>query len=195
MPTQPHVPPAEPLGAPGSARRSGLYAIRGSFPRLAPDVWLAPGAVVIGDVEIGAGSSVWFGAVVRGDVHQIRIGARTNLQDGVIVHVTREQFPTRIGDDVTIGHGCVVHGCELGNGAFLGIRATILDGAVVEGGAMVAAGALVTPGKRVPRGELWAGTPARFFRKLEPADYDHFADTSAHYASLAAEYRVAHLDP
>lgn len=175
--------------------RRGIYGFRDSVPRLAPDVWLAPGAAVIGDVEIGAGSSVWFGAVLRGDVHQIRVGARTNLQDGVIVHVTRERFPTLIGDDVTIGHGCVVHGCQLGDGAFLGIRATILDGAIVEGGAMVAAGALVTPGKRVPRGELWAGTPARFFRKLEEADYAHFEDSSAHYASLAAEYRRTHRDP
>jgi carbonic anhydrase/acetyltransferase-like protein (isoleucine patch superfamily) len=165
-----------------------LFEARGVRPRVAADVWLAPTASLIGDVEVGSESSIWFGCVLRGDVHFVRIGERSNLQDGTIVHVTRERFPTRVGSDVTVGHGSIVHGCEVGDGAFIGMRATIMDGAVVEPGAMVAAGALVTPGRVVPAGELWGGTPARLLRPLSDEDREHFVDTSRHYVALAREY-------
>ena len=177
----------EPPARPGP----WILEARGRRPRVADDVWVAPTAALIGDVEIASEASIWFGCVVRGDVHRVRIGARTNLQDGCIVHVTREHFPTEIGRDVTIGHACLVHGCTLGDGAFIGMRATLMDGAVVEPGAMVAAGALVTPGRVVPSGELWGGAPARLLRPLEQADRDHFVDTTDHYVSLAGEYREA----
>lgn len=164
---------------------------QGVLPTLDPSVFVAPGASVIGDVVIGAQSSVWFGCVVRGDVHEIRIGARTNVQDGTVIHVSKGKFGTYIGDDVLIGHNCTIHACTLESGSFIGMGATVLDGAVVEGGAMVAAGALISPGKRVPRGELWAGNPARKLRDLRPEEMDFFIRQCAHYAETAAEYKRA----
>ena len=161
------------------------------WPRIEPTAFVAPGAVVIGDVEIGADSSVWFGGVVRGDVQSIRIGARSNLQDGTIVHVTRGGLGAHVGDDVTVGHGCILHACTLENRAFVGMRATLLDGSRVETDAMLAAGSLLTPGKCVPRGELWAGQPARPMRRLRPDELRDFADRAAHYVELAREYRTA----
>lgn len=166
-----------------------LLPWQGVMPTLDPTVFVAPGATVIGDTVIGADSSVWFGCVVRGDVHEIRIGARTNLQDGTIVHVSKGKFGTYIGDDVLIGHGCIIHACTIESGAFIGMGATILDGAVIESGAMVAAGAMVTPGKRVPSGELWAGNPAKMFRALKPGEAEGFIRQCAHYADLARQYR------
>jgi len=135
-------------------------------PVLRPGVWIAPGAVVIGDVEIGEDSSVWFGTVVRGDIHFIRIGARTNLQDHCVVHVTRDRFPTVIGDEVTVGHRATVHGCTVGDGALIGIGASVLDGAVIGAEALVAAGAVVAPGFQVPPRTLVRGIPARPAREL-----------------------------
>jgi len=166
-----------------------ILPYRDVAPRIAPDAFVAPGAAVIGDVEIGARSSVWFGCVLRGDVNYVRIGARTNLQDGTVVHVASDGPATIIGDDVTVGHGAVIHACSLENGCFVGIRATVMDGAVVESGAMVAAGALVTPDKRVPAGELWAGAPARKVRELGEEEFAAYAAIAAHYVNLAREYR------
>ncbi|MBI5162884.1 MAG: gamma carbonic anhydrase family protein [Magnetospirillum sp.] len=161
----------------------------GKLPTIAPDVFVAPTAVVIGDVEIGGESSVWFNCVIRGDVHEIRIGKRTNIQDGTVVHVTGGKLGTYIGSDITIGHGVVLHACTLEDGCFIGMGATILDGAVVEAGAMVAAGAVVTPGKRVRSGELWAGNPAKLLRPLTPDDAASFLKSAANYCALAARYR------
>jgi len=170
--------------------KSLLLPYRCHMPRIAPSAFLAPGVVVIGDVEIGEDSSVWFGSVVRGDVHHVRIGARTNLQDGTIVHVTRNGLPTLVGSDVTVGHRCTLHACTLEDRAFVGMGATLLDGSHVESDAMLAAGALLTPGTRVPGGQLWAGSPARFMRALRDAELAAFADRSAHYVELAQEYRA-----
>jgi len=164
---------------------------RGVHPKIDPAAWIAPTAAVIGDVEIGAGGSLWFGVVARGDVNFIRIGARTNIQDGSVVHVTRRRFGTTIGADVLIGHLAMIHGCTLEDGAFIGMKACVMDGAVVESGAMVAAGALVTPGKRVKRGELWAGSPARLMRVLTEAELTYFGYSAQHYAELAAGYLTA----
>ncbi len=165
-----------------------VMPFKGVLPTLGEDVFIAPGAAVIGDVQIGAGSSVWFSTVVRGDVHEIRIGARTNIQDGTVVHVTGGKLGTYIGDDVTIGHKALLHACTLRNGCFVGMGATVMDGAVVEESAMVAAGALVTPGKVVASGELWAGSPARFMRKLSREEMDYFPVSAAKYAALAKTY-------
>jgi len=166
-----------------------ILPYKGVLPTIDPDCFIAPGAVVIGDVVIGKDTSVWFGCVIRGDVHEIRIGERTNIQDGTIVHVTGGTYGTYIGSDVTIGHGVVLHACTLGDGSFVGMGATILDGAVVESGAMVAAGAVVTPGKRVVKGELWAGNPARPMRALTEKDLAFFPVSAANYVALARDYR------
>jgi carbonic anhydrase/acetyltransferase-like protein (isoleucine patch superfamily) len=168
-----------------------LYPFEGKMPVLQEGAWVAPTAAVIGDVVLGPGSSVWYGCVLRGDTNMIRVGARTNIQDGTIVHVNSGAEPTIIGDEVTIGHGCIIHGCRLEDGAFVGMGATVLDGAVIEGGGMLAAGALLTPGKRVARGELWAGSPARFLRPLTEADIAGFAKTAPHYAALALRHRAS----
>ena len=161
------------------------------MPKIADDVFIAPTAAVIGDVEIGARSSVWFGVVIRGDVNEIRIGERTNVQDNTVIHVTRNGLGTYIGSGVTIGHMALLHACTLEDGSFVGMGAKLMDGVVVEGGAMVAAGALITQGKRVKRGELWAGYPARCIRNLTQEETDFLPDTNAHYANLGAEYLSA----
>ncbi len=147
---------------------------KGVSPRIAADAFIAPNAVIIGDVEIGSKASIWFGCVLRADVNYIRVGARSNIQDGTVVHCESEWpgkqgFATIIGDDVLIGHMVMIHGATLENEAFIGMSSTLLNGTVVEGNAMVAAGALVA-GKRIPRGQLWAGSPAKFMRDLTPEE-------------------------
>jgi len=159
-------------------------------PRIDPETWVAPGATVVGDVEIGAGSGIWYGCVVRGDVERIRIGRNTNIQDGTVVHVMGDPggFSTTIGDNVTIGHMCLIHGCVLENGAIVGMKSTLRDGVAVESGAMVAAGSLVPPGKRVPSGEVWAGSPAKLFRRMTPEVEAMFVEIRTHYAKLARQH-------
>ncbi len=167
-----------------------ILPFKGTLPTIAADAFIAPNATVIGDVVIGAQSSVWFGCVIRGDVHEIRIGERTNIQDGTIVHVTGGKLGTYIGSGVTIGHAAILHACTLEDDCFIGMGATILDGVVVEKGAMVAAGAVVTPGKRVKAGELWAGSPAKMLRALTPQDIEFFPVSARNYAALAEQYRT-----
>ena len=166
-----------------------ILPFRGLMPKIAPDAFIAPNATIIGDIEIGPQSSVWFSCVLRADDSYIRIGARSNIQDGSIVHESSAPLPTLIGDDVLVGHMVVLHACTLESGAFIGMRSVILDGAVVEGGAMLAAGALLGPGKRVPKGELWGGTPARFMRKLNEREMEELSHGAAHYVEHAAEYK------
>ncbi len=159
------------------------------LPTIAEDAFIAPGAVVIGDLHIGSKSNVWFGCVIRGDVNTIRIGERTNIQDGTVIHVTRKTGPTRIGSGVTIGHMALLHACTLEDDCFIGMQATVMDGAVVESGAMVAAGALVTPNKRIPSGQIWGGNPAKYLRDLRPEEREFIAISAQNYVELAAEYR------
>lgn len=166
-----------------------IQSFKGIVPRIAPDAFIAPGAVVVGDVEIGAEASVWYGCVLRGDDHAIRIGPRTNIQDGTIIHVLLNEYPTIIGADVIIGHGVRMHGCTLEDGCLIGIGAIVLDGAVVEAGAMIGAGSVVTPRKRVGKGELWAGSPARLLREVRPEETEFLAFDARHYAGLARTYR------
>ncbi len=186
-----------------SSRRDPMSATilpyRGILPRIAEDVFVAETAVVIGDVEIGAGASVWYGCVLRGDVNRIRIGANTNLQDGTIIHCNHDRQgdyrrtgggdPTLIGANVVVAHGALIHGCTVEDGAFIGMRATLLDRVRVESGAMVAAGALVTPGKVVKSGQLWAGVPARYSRDLSARERAEIPYIVAYYRELAAEHR------
>ena len=163
---------------------------RGVLPHIHERAFIAPNATVIGDTVIGEGASIWFGTVVRGDVHEIRIGARTNIQDNSVVHVTGGKFGTYIGSDITIGHRAILHACTLADHCFIGMGATVMDGAVVESNAMVAAGAMVTPGKRVPSGELWGGSPAKFLRALTETELNHFAVLVRMYGELSADYRT-----
>jgi carbonic anhydrase/acetyltransferase-like protein (isoleucine patch superfamily) len=164
-------------------------AYEGKSPRIAASAFLAEGSVVVGDVEIGEGSSLWFGTIVRGDVNHVRIGARTNVQDLTVVHVTSRTNPTHIGDDVTVGHRAVLHGCTIRDRCLVGIGAIVLDGAVVGPDAMVGAGALVPPGMVVPPGTLVLGAPARVKRELTPEEIAFFRTSAANYAGYAARYR------
>lgn len=165
-----------------------LYELAGVRPTLAKDAWVAPNATVIGDVHLGEASSIWFSCVLRGDYFPIRIGARTNIQDGSVVHITAGKAATTIGDDVTVGHMALLHACTIGDGAFVGMMACVMDGAEVEKGAMVAAGALVTPGKRVPTGQVWAGSPAKFMRDMTPEEVKYLPWSANHYVNLAKNY-------
>lgn len=160
----------------------------GMMPRIHPTAFIAPTAVLIGDVEVAEGASVWFHCVLRGDTNHIRIGARTNIQDGTIIHVNHDTHPTVIGADVTVGHAAIIHACTLHDRAFVGMGATVLDGAVIEEGGLLAAGALLTPGKRIGRNELWQGSPARLNRVMEEEERAKFDLNAAHYAELAQRY-------
>ena len=171
--------------------RPYLIPYRDQRPRLAPDAFVAPGATLIGDVEVGGQASVWFGCVVRGDVCHVRLGARSNLQDGCIIHVSRAGLATLVGVDVTIGHGCIVHACTLEDRAFVGMGSVILDGARIESEGMLGAGALLAPGKGVRARELWLGRPARYVRDLSVREIADNAERTVHYVELAAEYRAA----
>lgn len=162
-----------------------MLPFRGRSPRIDSRAWLAPGAVVAGDVTIGPDTSVWFGSVVRGDVHAIRIGARSNLQDHCVVHVTKDRFPAWIGDEVTVGHRATVHGCLVGDGALVGIGAVVLDGAEVGEEALVAAGALVAPGAKVPARHLVMGVPARVVRPLRDEEVRRQRERALEYVETA----------
>src|SRR5215472_15036715 len=167
-----------------------IYALNGVTPRIAPDAFIAPTAAVIGDVEIGAETGVWFHCLVRGDMNFIRIGARTNIQDGAIIHVDSGDFFTSIGDDVTVGHNAVIHACTLKDRAFVGISATVLDGAVIEEGGMLGAGGLLTPGKVIGRSELWVGSPAKLVRVMNDVERKKFDRNAVVYRELAARFRA-----
>lgn len=157
------------------------------LPQLHDSVYIAPTACVIGDVCIGKDSSVWFGAVLRGDEVSIQIGTRTNVQDTVVIHGDSGQNVV-IGNDVTIGHGAIIHGCLIEDGALIGMGAVVLDGAVIERGALVAAGAVVSPGKRVLANSLWAGVPARQL-KIMAEDNNEITDNAEHYRLQALKHR------
>ncbi|RAL22827.1 gamma carbonic anhydrase family protein [Lujinxingia litoralis] len=165
-----------------------LIDFEGTFPRLEPSVFVAPGAKVIGEVSLGGDSSVWYNAVVRGDVCPITIGARTNLQDLAMVHVTGGKFATVIGDDVTVGHRAVIHGCTIGDRVLVGMGAIILDGAVIEDECIIAAGALVTPGTRVPGGSMVMGAPGKVVRPLTQAERADLLRSAAHYVQMARRH-------
>lgn len=159
------------------------------MPQVADSVFIAENAVLAGDVRIGANSSIWYGCVLRGDVDYIEIGENTNIQDGTVIHVSSaEQGQTLIGNNVTVGHMALIHACTIGDGAFIGMKACVMDKAVIEPGAMVGAGALVTPGKVVKSGQLWAGVPARYVRDLTDDDKAHMAWSWEHYVRLSKDY-------
>jgi gamma-carbonic anhydrase len=174
-----------------------IITLRGKTPQIHDSAFIAPGCRIIGDVTIGAESSIWYNCVIRAEVNRVVIGARTNIQDGSIVHCDEPQpgvpdgFPTIIGDDALVGHNVMLHGCILHDRAFVGMCATVMNGAVIEGDAMLAAGAMLTQGKRVESRQLWAGSPARFVRELDDAALMGMRIGVAHYVNNAKAHMAA----
>lgn len=169
--------------------RGHTFRLPGRAPRVDPTAWIAPTASAIGDVEIGPQTGIWFNVVLRADSNSIRIGARSNLQDGTIVHVDPGAMRVEIGNDVTVGHNCIIHGCTLEDGAFVGMGAILMNGVRVKTGGVVAAGAVVPEGKLVNHGELWAGIPARALRQLSQEEIGKFGDVARSYVERIALFR------
>jgi carbonic anhydrase/acetyltransferase-like protein (isoleucine patch superfamily) len=168
-----------------------FVTFQGKTPFVDPSAFVAPGARLIGDIEIGAEASIWYNCVLRGDVNAIRIGARTNIQDGSVLHVDSPRpghdagYPTIIGEEVLIGHLAMVHGCILHDRAFVGLGAIVMDGCAIESGAML------TSGRTIPSGQLWAGRPAKYVRDLTTADLEGMRAGVAHYVMLAKMHAEA----
>ena len=162
---------------------------KGVLPLLDKTVFLAPSACVIGDVHIGESSSIWFNVVIRGDVNSIRIGNRTNIQDGSVIHVTRETHPTVVGNDVTVGHSVTLHGCTVHDGCLIGIGAIVLDGAVIGPSSLVAAGSVVAPGTLIPPRSLAMGSPARVKRTLSDEECRNIHSIAESYLRYQQDYR------
>lgn len=169
-----------------------IYDYEQATPKIAGSAFVAPGAMILGDVEIAEETGIWYGCILRGDVNEIRIGPRTNIQDGTVVHVATHGQGAYIGADVSIGHMALIHACTIRDGAFIGMKACVMDGALVEEGAMVAAGALVTPGKVVGAGEVWAGSPAKKFRDVSADDRRLMDWTGPHYVRLGQKHKRLH---
>ena len=173
---------------------SSLIPFHGRTPLVDPAAFVAPGARLIGDIEIGPESSIWYNCVLRGDVNRIRIGARTNVQDGSVIHVDspreghKEGHPTLIGDDVLIGHMAMVHGCILHDRAFVGLGAIVMDGCEIEGHGMLAAVAMLTPGKVIRARQLWVGRPAKYVRDLRDEEVEMHRQGVAGYVELARQH-------
>ncbi|WP_200762672.1 gamma carbonic anhydrase family protein [Nitrosophilus alvini] len=172
-----------------------LLQYKNWFPKIQKDVWIAPNATIVGNVEIGKDSSVWFGCVVRGDVHYIKIGERTNIQDLSMIHVTHykkpdmcDGNPTIIGDDVTIGHRVMLHGCTIENACLIGMSVTILDGAVIGKESIVGAGSLVTRNKKFPPRSLIMGSPAKVVRELTDEEVAELYKSSHRYVEFKNNY-------
>ncbi|ANT65743.1 MULTISPECIES: gamma carbonic anhydrase family protein [Prosthecochloris] len=167
-----------------------ILPYKGVYPRIHESVFLAEGACVIGDVEIGEDSSVWFNAVIRGDVCPITIGCRTSVQDNAALHVTHDTGPLHIGSDVTIGHGAVLHACRIEDHVLVGMGSTLLDDCVAEPFSIVAAGALVRQGFAIPSGMLAAGVPAKIMRPLTDTEKKVVTESPGNYVRYVAEYRA-----
>jgi carbonic anhydrase/acetyltransferase-like protein (isoleucine patch superfamily) len=165
-------------------------------PKLATSVFIDPSALVLGDVEIGEQSSVWPMTVIRGDMHRIRIGARTSIQDGSVLHITHagpfnpNGFPLTIGDDVTVGHKALLHGCTIGNRVLIGMGAIVMDGAVIEDEVIIAAGSIVSPGKTLESGYVYRGSPAKQARPISEKERSFFTYSAKNYADLSQKHKA-----
>ncbi|WP_043532677.1 gamma carbonic anhydrase family protein [Litchfieldella xinjiangensis] len=169
-------------------------SFQGITPRLGERVYVDPTSVVLGDVALGDDCSVWPMAVIRGDMHRIRIGARCSIQDGSVLHITHASdfnpggYPLTLGEDVTVGHKAILHGCTVGNRVLVGMGAIVMDGAVVEDDVLLAAGAVVPPGKHLESGHVYAGSPARAVRPLKESEREFFTYSAANYVKLKDQY-------
>jgi carbonic anhydrase/acetyltransferase-like protein (isoleucine patch superfamily) len=171
-----------------SLHRGFIRGFRGKRPQIDPSAFVADNATIIGDVTIGARSSVWFGAVLRGDVFHIRIGEDTSIQDNTVIHVTHDQYATTVGSRVTVGHSVTLHGCTVGDSCIIGMGAILLDQSVIGERCIVGAGALVTPGTKIPAGHLAVGSPARPKRPLTDDELSWLDSSAGHYAELVRSY-------
>ena len=176
-------------------QKAAIIPYKGTEPKIGRNAWLAPGSMIIGDVEIGEESAVWFGCVIRGDVHRIRIGDRTNIQDLSMIHVTHwkkpdrsDGHPTLIGSDVTVGHMVMLHGCRIEDACLIGMSATILDGAVIGAESIVGAGSLVTMNKIFPPRSLIMGSPAKVIRELNDSEVEELYASAARYVAFKDNY-------
>lgn len=165
-----------------------IHTYKGVTPKVHPSAFVAASAQVIGDVELGEESSVWFTSVLRGDVNYIRVGRGTNVQDGTVIHVNRRGSPTILEDYVTVGHAARIHGCHIRSHCLIGIGAIVLDGVVLEEECLVAAGAVVAPGTRAPRGSVLMGSPARVKRQATEGDLDLIKRSAQNYIALRGDY-------
>lgn len=173
-----------------------IIPLKGKSPRIHPSAFIAPGCRIIGDVEIGAEASIWYNCVLRADVNFIRIGARSNVQDGTVIHCDSAEgglngTPTTIEDDALVGHMAMLHGCTIRTGALVGLGSIVMDGCVIERNAMLAAGAMLTPGKIIPTGQMWGGRPARFMRELDEGWSIGNQMAVAHYVHNGATHKGA----
>lgn len=165
-----------------------ILPYKGVMPRIHPSAFIAENAVIVGDVEIGADSSVWYGCTIRGDVNNIIIGQRTNIQDHTMIHVSSTTQGTYIGDDVTVGHAALLHACTIGNRVLIGMQACVMDDVSIADDVILAAGALITPGKAVPTRQLWGGRPAKYMRDLSAEDIDFLPFSARRYVGVAKNY-------
>ncbi len=165
-----------------------ILPYKGKLPKLHETVFVAENASIIGDVEIGEYSSIWFNVVVRGDVHYIRIGKRTNVQDNSSLHVTRDTYPLILGDDITVGHGVILHGCTISDRCLIGMGAVLLDDVLIGEDSIVGAGAVVTEGTKVPPGSLVLGVPARVVRKLRTEEVERIMRSAKNYMGYVRNY-------
>ncbi|MEN3034090.1 MAG: gamma carbonic anhydrase family protein [Aquificaceae bacterium] len=165
-----------------------LIDFKGKLPKLSEGVYVSPGCYIIGDVEIGKDSSIWFGSIIRGDVNYIKIGQRVNIQDNSVIHVTYETHPTVLYDDITVGHRVVLHGCTISSRVLIGMGAIIMDGAMVEHDSIVGAGALITQNKRFPPGVLIAGFPAKVVRELTESEIKMIKTSAENYVRYKNQY-------
>jgi carbonic anhydrase/acetyltransferase-like protein (isoleucine patch superfamily) len=176
-----------------------IISYKGKSPKIDKSCFIAQNALISGDVEIGNNSGIWYGCVIRGDVTKISIGKNTNIQDNSIIHGTRPNHaqnksgengaPVTIGNNVTVGHGAIIHACTVKDNSFIGMGAIIMDLAVIEEYSMLAAGAVLTPGKVVKSGQIWAGNPAKYFRDMNEAEKAYIKTSADNYALLAKEYK------
>ena len=171
-----------------------IISYNGHTPVIPGSVFLAPSVDVIGDVTLGEEASLWFGTVVRGDIHYIRIGHRTNVQDNCTVHVTEKLYPTIVGDEVTVGHNVILHGCVVHDRCLIGMGAVVMDDVEVGEGSLVAAGAVVTPGTKIPPGSLYGGVPARHLRPVTTEEFQEIVDRAEEYRQMARKYQALKMD-
>ncbi len=176
------------MGTPPRNSNVTILSYNGMMPKLADNVYLSEGVRIIGDVEIGKASSIWFNTVMRGDVNYIRIGERSNIQDNSVIHVTHNGNPTLIGDDVTVGHNCVIHACTIKNLCLIGMGAIVMDGAVIGEESIVGAGSIVTQGKSFPARSLIIGAPAKLVRTLNDEEVNSLKKSAQHYVKVSHQY-------